>query len=214
MKISNIIFLVSSICLADAYSPMAITTRRSAMTMKKGRGSFKREIDSSSGTDGGFSSSSGNAASSSNGLNNINWITTNQSVKELPQEEGVVGLLETKAFLLVDKGTNPKGTVSVMKYGPETFCFSVQCPSCKIPLTKAKALPPNEETQNKAPRLACDFCKATFNLKTGEQVKAQDGRGIFGGLAKAVLSAQNDQSPLPVFKLAEKNGKILFNMEK
>jgi nitrite reductase/ring-hydroxylating ferredoxin subunit len=135
------------------------------------------------------------------------------SVKNLPQEEGVVGLVDTKAFLLVDKGTNPTGAVSVMKYGPETFCFSVSCPSCKIPLTKAKPLPPNEETNNKAPRLACDFCKATFNLKTGEQVMAQAGRGIFGGLAKAVLSAQNDQSPLPVYKLAEKNGKILFNME-
>lgn len=158
---------------------------------------------------GGASSSS----SSSGGVaSNRNWIQTKNTVKDIPQEEGKVGLIETGAFLLVDKATNPNGAVSVVKYGPQTYCFSVNCPKCKIPMTKAKTLPPNEETQNKAPRIACDFCKSTFNLKTGAPVKTQEGAGLFGNIAKAVLSAQ-DTTPLPVYELGEKNGKILFSMD-
>jgi nitrite reductase/ring-hydroxylating ferredoxin subunit len=75
-------------------------------------------------------------------------------------------------------------------------------------MVKAECLAPSEETGD-APRVACDFCKATFNLKTGAPVKAQQSAGFFGGIAKAVLSAQ-DSTPLPVYSLAEKNGKILF----
>lgn len=157
----------------------------------------------------GGSSSSSNSGGLSSGRN---WIQTKNTVKDLPTEEGKVGLIETNAFLLVDKATNPNGAVSVVKYGPETYCFSVNCPKCKIPMTKAKTLPPNEETKNKAPRIACDFCKSTFNLKTGAPVTAQEGAGIFGSIAKAVMSAQ-DTAPLPVYQLGEKNGKILFSMD-
>ena len=207
MKLSNII-LVAAVTLfvtTDAYSPLSMPTKRSTMTMKRGRGSFKKEISSSSG--GGMSSS----GSSSSGLQSRNWVNTNQSVKQLPTEDGQVTLLETGAFLVVDKATNPTGAVGVMKYGPQTHCFSSSCPQCKIPLTKAKALPPNEET-GKAPRISCDFCKATFNLKTGEPVKSQESAGFLGGIAKAVLSAQ-DSAPLPIYTLGEKNGKVQFSME-
>lgn len=177
------------------------------MTMKRGRGSFKKEVGSSGG---GMGSSSSSAPA---GMpTNRNWIKTTNKVTDLPTEEGKVGLIETNAFLLVDKATNPNGAVSVMKYGSQTYCFSVNCPQCKIPLTKAKALPPNEETNNKDPRICCDFCKATFNIKTGEPVESQESAGFFGGIAKAVLSAQ-DSTPLPVYELGEKNGKVLFSMD-
>jgi len=175
------------------------------MTMKRGRGSFSKEMGGGSGSSS--SSSSGSGLSS-----RTNWIQTKNKVQDLPQEEGKVGLIETGAFLLVDKATNPNGAVSVVKYGQETYCFSVNCPKCKIPMTKAKTLPPNEETQNKSPRISCDFCKSTFNLKTGAPVQAQEASGILGSLAKAVLSAQ-DSAPLPVYTLGEKNGKVLFSMD-
>lgn len=200
------VLALSLICqTAEAYS---IPTRRSTMTMKRGRGSFKKELNDGASSGMGSSSAGAGAASYSG----RNWIQTNQKTSVLPQEEGKVGILETKAFLLVDKATNPNGAVSVMKYGPQTYCFSVSCPQCKIPLTKAKALPPNEETNNEAPRVCCDFCKSTYNLKTGEQVESGGSAGIFGGIAKAVLSSQ-ESAPLPVYELAEKNGNVLFNMD-
>lgn len=80
-------------------------------------------------------------------------------------------------------------------------------------MTKAKALPPNEETQNKAPRVVCDFCQSTYNLQTGERLKSQEqGGGILGGIAKAVMGAQTS-GPLSVYRLGEKNGKIMFGMD-
>ena len=182
------------------------------MTMKRGRGSFNKEIGGGAAGRMSSSSSSSSGTGLSNNSNGINWIQTKSKVEDLPQEEGKVGLIETGAFLLVDKATNPNGAVSVVKYGPETYCFSVNCPKCKIPMIKAKTLPPNEETQNKAPRISCDFCKSTFNLKTGAPVQAQEAAGILGSLAKAVMSAQ-DTAPLPVYTLGEKNGKVLFTME-
>ena len=206
MKLFTIVLAaVSLVRTVDAYSPLGISTKRSTMTMKRGRGSFKKEIQSPGGG-GGMAGGSSNSA-----LPSRNWVKTNQNVKQLPTEEGKVTLIETGAFLLVDKATNPNGAVGVMKYGSQTHCFSSSCPQCKIPMTKAKALPPNEET-GKAPRISCDFCKATFNLKTGEQVTSQESAGFLGGIAKAVLSAQ-DSTPLPVYTLGEKNGKILFSME-
>jgi nitrite reductase/ring-hydroxylating ferredoxin subunit len=205
MKLSTIL-LVVSLCVADAYSPMGMTTRRSSMTMKRGRGSFKKEIESSDGS----SASSGSAGAGMSA--GRNWLNVPaKTVKDLPNEEGKVILLDTQAFLLVDKATNPTGAVCVMKYGPETFCFSSSCPQCKIPLTKAKVSPPNEESK-KAPRLACDFCKSTFELKTGKKVASEENTGFLGGIAKAVLSAQ-ESAPLPIYQLAEKNGKILFSMD-
>lgn len=191
---------------ADSYTPTCLPMRRSTMTMKRGRGSFKKEMGAAVGM--GTSSSSANSGLSSN----RDWIQTKNSVKDLPAEEGQVGLIETGALSLVDQATNPNGAVSVVKYGPETYCFSVNCPKCKIPMTKAQTLPPNEETMNKAPRIACDFCKSTFNLKTGAPVQAQQAAGIFGSIAKVVMSAK-DTDPLPVYQLGEKDGRILFSID-
>ena len=208
MKVATVFLLISAILSADAYSPMGITTKRSTMTMRRGRGSFKKEIGGGGG--GGMGSSNGGSRA---GVVVKNWIKVpNSSVKDLPKEEGKVNLLNTQAFLLVDKNTNPMGSVGVVKYESQTHCFSANCPSCKIPMTKAKCLPANEETGGKDPRISCDFCKATFNLKTGEQITSQESTGILGGIAKAVLSAQ-DSTPLPIYSLAEKDGKILFAMD-
>jgi hypothetical protein len=54
--------------------------------------------------------------------------------------------------------------------------------------------------------------KSTFNIKTGEKVKSEEKTGFLGGIAKAVLSAQ-ENGPLPIYELGEKNGKILFCMD-
>jgi nitrite reductase/ring-hydroxylating ferredoxin subunit len=79
-------------------------------------------------------------------------------------------------------------------------------------MTKAYPLPPNDETINQAPRVACDFCQSTYNLKTGEPVSSQESKGILGGIAKAVLRAQESGS-LKTYQLGEKNGKIMFNLD-
>jgi hypothetical protein len=146
MKLFNLLLAVILLSSIHAYSTFGFTTRRSTMTMKRGRGSFRKELESPS------SDSNSNSA----GLRSRNWVDTKQSVKQLPTVEGQVSLIDTGAFLLVDKATNPTGAVGVVKYGPQTHCFSSSCPQCKIPMTKAKALPPSEET-GKAPRIACDF---------------------------------------------------------
>lgn len=41
-------------------------------------------------------------------------------------------LFETGAFLLKDKGTNPAGAASAVRYGGEVFCFEAFCPQCKV----------------------------------------------------------------------------------
>jgi len=201
---STILILFSTCILSEAYSPtMGFITKRSTMTMKRGRGSFQKELGSTGNNSGPRRSSTAGS--------NINWINTNQKVSVLPTEEGKVGLLDTGAFLLKDKATNPTGAVAVMKYESQTYCFSSSCPQCKIPLTKAKAYPPNEESSS-GPRISCDFCKATYSLSTGQKVTSEGNAGFLGGIAKAVMSAQ-ENGDLPIYKLGEKNGKVLFNMD-
>lgn len=207
-KISSaflMIFLAVALC--DVVNAFTTTTlsympkRSTSLSMKRGRGSLKREINDSS-----------SSSSSSGGGGAINWLNTNESVKELPSKDGEVTLIETGAFLVVNKQTNPKGAVSAMKYGGQIYCFEANCPQCKIPMAKAKGLPPNDETKNKVPRVACDFCKSTYNLKTGEILKAEETSGFFGGIAKSVLGAQ-ESAPLTTYQLGEKNGKIMFTMD-
>jgi len=180
------------------------------MYMRRGRGSgLQRELDDSSSSSSSSSSFTGGMGKSSSGTN---WLNTNKSVKELPTEEGKVAIIETGAFLLVNKQTNPGGAASTVKYGGETYCFQASCPQCQVPLTKAKVLPPNGETDNKAPRVSCDLCKSTYNMKTGEKLEAAETAGFFGGMAKAVLGS-NDKGNLATYQLGEKNGKIMFTME-
>jgi len=204
---NNILFRTILVVVVVAYvataftTPVRITTKRLALSMKRGRGSLKRELDDDSSSDGRSSSSPSS-----------NWLNTNKSVKELPTEDSKIVLIETGAFLLVNKQTNPKGAVSAMKYGGQTYCFEANCPQCKIPMSKAKSYPPNEETNNKVPRVACDLCKSTYNMKTGEKLKAEESTGLFGGIAKSVLGSQ-ESDPLSTYQLGEKNGKIMFFMD-
>lgn len=175
------------------------------MTMKRGRGSFKEEAE---GGKSNVQSMSGDIGSSSS----KRWVPVQglKSAKDLPSEQGKVILVDTMAAALMDRGTNPTGAVSVVKYGLNTYCVSSSCASCKIPLIKAKVLEPTEET-GKDPRLACDFCSATYNLRTGERVTNVQASGILGGIAKALLSAQ-DSAPLPVYELGEAKGKVVINL--
>lgn len=79
-------------------------------------------------------------------------------------------------------------------------------------MTKAKILPANDETDNKAPRVTCDLCKSTYNLRTGEKLEAAEVTGFLGGIAKSVLGSK-DGGNLATYQLGEKNGKIMFFME-
>jgi len=157
-------------------------------------------------------SSSSSMSGSAGGKTDINWIPIQVSAKSLPTTENKVELIDTNLITMKNAQTNPTGAVSVMKYGKQTYCFSVNCPSCKIPLTKAQALEGTKESSNQ-PRLVCDFCKATYNLKTGEKLEsAVPNPGILGGIAKSIFSAK-DNGPLPVYQLGEKNGKLVIALE-
>ena len=102
-------------------------------------------------------------------------------------------------------------TLSAPSHRCRCFCFYFVS-FFQIPFTKAKVLEPNDETSNKDPRVACDLCKSTYNLKTGDKLAAAGASGLLGGLAKAVLSSQ-DTGNLDTYQLGEKNGKIMFTME-
>ena len=215
MKLHTLPFLAVTVVgvmirSSEGYSTFGVTTRRSTMSMKRGRGSFKKEVGSS-----GFSSSSSSSSSSrsSSAPTKRNWqLIPNQTTDALPKTEGKVVLMETNLESFKDSVANPTGAIAMIKTDGETFCFSSSCPSCKIPLTKAQVLPANDETAKtgKSPRIACDFCKATYNLKTGEKLKSQEATGLFGGIAKSVLSSQSS-GPLPIYQLGEKDNQILIS---
>lgn len=127
------------------------------------------------------------------------------SLKSLPQEQSAVKLVDTLVPSLINKQTNPTGAVSVVNYGETTYCFSAGCASCKVPLTKAKVLDPNEETVKDA-RLQCDFCGATYNLRTGAPV-AREGGKLLG-----FLFSKQETETLPVYALGEQGGKVFINV--
>merc|ERR1712176_102056 len=132
-----------------------------------------------------------------------------KSIKDLPTEEGKVKLFETMANPFMNAQTNPNGAIAVVKYGKATYCMGVNCSACQIPLNKAEILEPNEET-DKDPRLACTFCRATFNLKTGERVNSAESGGLMGGIMSGLFS-KSDEKPQPVYALGEKNGQVYIN---
>jgi len=212
--ISRAFLLLVSFTAVAAWStvtlPRAARTQRSVLTMKRGRGSLGKEVGGGSAAASGMGSK-GSSASSSMG-SQINWIPIQVSSKALPKEDNTVGLVDTNLPTMKNGQTNPTGAVSVLKYKDQTYCFAVNCPSCKIPLTKAQAVAGNEESGNQ-PRLVCDFCKSTYNLKNGAKLtSAVPKPGLLGGIAKSLFSAQ-DSGPLPVYKLGEKNGKLVIALD-
>jgi nitrite reductase/ring-hydroxylating ferredoxin subunit len=187
-------------------------TKRSIISMKRGRGSLGKEVGFGDSNTGGMGS--GSTSRSSGGLGGpvINWIPIAVSSKELPTEDNTVGIIDTNLPTMKVGQTNPTGAVSVLKYKDEVHCFSINCPSCQIPLTKAKAVPADESSAGQ-PRLVCDFCKATYNIKTGEKLKsAVENPGLLGGIAKSLFSAK-DSGNLKMYKLGEKNGKLLIALD-
>jgi nitrite reductase/ring-hydroxylating ferredoxin subunit len=137
----------------------------------------------------------------------LNWCPTLAKVTDLPTLDGTIGLIDTNLPTLKNGATNPTGAVSVAKSNGNTYCFGVNCPQCKIPLIKAMLL-------NDPPRVACTFCKSTYDLKSGTKVEvaAEVSGGVFGGLVKSLFSAQ-DGGPLPIYKLGEKGGKVVIALD-
>lgn len=218
----TLLLLLSAAYSVAAWSivtlPQSARTQRSILSMRRGRGSLGKEIGGGGGAAGmGSSSSAGGmgskgAASSSSMGSQVNWIPIQVSAKDLPSEDNKVGLIDTNLPTMKNTQTNPTGAVSVLKYKDQTYCFGVNCPSCKIPLTKAQAVEGNDES-GKQPRLVCDFCKATYNLKTGAKLEsAVPNAGILGGIAKSIFSAQSS-GPLPVYKLGEQKGKLVIGLD-
>lgn len=222
MRSTAIPSLIVSLCLAmnalvhqtECYAPTFIT-RRSTMTMRKGRKSLKKSIKGGLGESGTSNMKPmGSAAASSSSARSSNWVPVAglKTVADLPKEEGKVVLVETMADELKNAQTNPNGAVGVVNYFGKTFCLSSACTACKIPLTKAKVCPPTEETNNVDPRLACDFCSATYNLRTGEKVSDEKSTGgIFGGAVRGLFGSST-AGDLPVYDLGEKNGKVVIKI--
>jgi len=144
-----------------------------------------------------------------------NWVPVQgiTSMSDLPKEENTVKLVDTMATQLINGATNPTGAVSIINYDGKTYCFSSSCACCQIPLSKAKVLPPNDETGGKSPRLTCDFCKATYNIRTGERVQNSESAGLLGGVVAGLFS-KKDKVPLAIYDLGEKNGQVLINLAK
>lgn len=187
-------------------STTATTTTN--LMMRRGRGSLGKEVGGA-GSAGMDNSNNDSSSSSGSGVGGVNWIPIQVSAKSLPAEENKVGLIDTNLITMKNGQTNPTGAVSVVKYSGQTYCFAVNCPSCKIPLTKAECLPGTAESSNQ-PRIVCDLCKATYNLKTGAKLtSAVPNAGLLGGIAKTLFSSK-ESGPLPVYKLGEKGGKLLI----
>jgi len=136
------------------------------------------------------------------------WVPVSgaKTSKDLPKETNQVNLVDTMVPSLIDGKTNPTGAVAIVNYETQTFCFDLACASCKIPLTKAKVLEPNDETDGKDPRLQCDFCGATYNIRSGAPVAKE------GGKLMGFLFSKQDTVVLPTYGLGERDGKVFINI--
>lgn len=213
---------IVTLLLVSSVAAYSIPTRRSAITMRKGRPSLKKTIKGSSGM-GPSQKSMGEPSKS--------WFPVKgmSSMNDLPKADNEVKLVETmvrntsyltrhliniclisfvQASQLIDPRTNPNGAVGVVSFEGQNYCFSAACPCCKIPMTKAKVLSPTDETGND-PRLSCDFCATTYNIKTGDIVTDATSAGVVGSVVKGLFSASS-KKPLPVYALGEKSGQVLI----
>ena len=205
-------------------------TSSSALNAKRrGRGSFKKKESSSASSPQASGGGDDTTVGSTAATTNINWcpIPPNQ---KLPEQEGAVAFLDTELPTMKDSATNPTGAVAVVKaYNGQVYCFQSSCPSCKIPLTKAKVIPQpqpssattttvvdddgNGKTSASSPHLVCDFCKATYNLKDGSKVQSTESAGLFGGVIKTVFASQGGSGPLKLYKLGERNRKLVIAVD-
>ena len=179
------------------------------LCMKRGRGSFQTEAGD------GFSGKRKTSSSKAGVGRDINWCPM-PAGQTLPTQVNKVGLLDTNLPTLKNQATNPTGAVAVVKAdNGQMYCFSSSCPSCQIPLTKAKVVEGTATTEPH-PRLVCDFCKATYSLKNGAKLQGEDavkeGGGLFGGLVKNVLSAK-ESGPLDMYKLGQKGKDLVIAVD-
>ena len=198
----------------DAFCPSLHGARHeTTVYMAKGRGrkNLRKTLKDNAGSGVGINKLAGeeNVVSAKK----TNWVPVSgvSSMDDLPKDENKVKVVDTMAPSLMNGATNPTGAVSVVNYEGSTYCFSSSCSSCQFPMIKAKVLPPNEETNGVNPRVSCDFCKATYNIKTGEVLETAPAEGLMGGIMKGVFSAQ-EKKPLPTYDLGEKNGQVLINL--
>jgi nitrite reductase/ring-hydroxylating ferredoxin subunit len=206
-------FVIKTLPLASFVTEPKIT---STMRMAKNRKSLRKTLQNDANSRGikpmnkesDLSSSSTGSASKKKS----NWVPVQgiSSLADLPNEQGSVKLVDTMAEQLMNSATNPTGAVSIVNYNGKTYCFSSSCARCQIPLTKASVLEPTAETGTD-PRLSCDFCKATFNIRTGEMVQDSSKAGLLGGIVTTLFS-KTDKVPLKIYDLGEKNGSVLINL--
>jgi len=195
---------------AGAFSTMNVLgTHRSTMTMKRAGPGGKKNINQALGN-----KPSGLGSGSAAPMPANNWIQTSITSTDFAKlPEGKIELLDTNVLTLKDSLTNPTGAVSVLKQNGETFCFSSSCPSCKIPLSKAKILEPTSSRSSTV--VACTFCKSAYDLKSGKKTEVspdEAGGGIFAGLAQGLFKMQGKNDPLPMYQLGEKDGKLLISI--
>jgi nitrite reductase/ring-hydroxylating ferredoxin subunit len=203
MKLSSFVLLLCAAAVSG-FAPALQQQSSSALYMAKGR------RGSLTGAGGNSKlnkpNSIGGSETDSESKPKNNWVKTSiASIKSLPSEKNVVTLVDTQVPSLINKQTNPTGAVSIVNYNDKTYCFSSGCASCQIPLTKARVLEPNDETNNEA-RLQCDFCGATYNLRTGEPVQKESGKML------GFLFSKSEGKELPVYGLGEQGGKVFINI--
>jgi len=179
--------------------------------MKRGgrRGGFDKDLVPSSNPMG-KSGGGGGGAGGGRGVAPVNWIPLNTPASQVSkQKDGTVTFVDTNLPTLKNGATNPTGAVSVLRHNGQLYCFDSSCPCCKIPMTKSKVV----TGETSSPELVCDFCKTKYSLKDGAKLgRSSEGGGIFGGIVKNVLSAK-DSGPLTMYKLGEKNGKLLISLD-
>mmetsp|Transcript_14483 Transcript_14483/g.17612 ORF Transcript_14483/g.17612 Transcript_14483/m.17612 type:complete len:219 (-) Transcript_14483:277-933(-) len=207
-----IAIIATSLLSTDAFAPLSTSNHANTqLEMAKGRKSLRKTVKEASG---GMNARGVNPMGGEiQPAKKTNWVPVQgiTSMSDLPKGENEVKLVDTMAEQLMNGATNPTGAVSVVNFEGKTYCFASSCSSCKIPLAKAKVLPPNDETGNTAPRLSCDFCKATYNIRTGERVENAEKSGLIGGVVSGLFGAQ-DKVALPTYDLGEKSGSVLINL--
>jgi len=211
-----LMFLIGSIVTTSAFIVTPTYDGHSiihtSLMMAKGRkGSLRKNVAGSNKTGGG--KSLGGVGKGATGKK-MNWLPVKgiSSADDLPTEDegNMIKVADTYADVLMDGATNPNGAVCIIAYGGKTYCTAVNCSTCKIPLNKAILYEPNDETGDE-PRLCCNFCKATFNLRTGALVENAEKAGIVGGVVSGLFSAST-KTPLKTYELGEKNGQIVINL--
>ncbi|EJK59464.1 hypothetical protein THAOC_20312 [Thalassiosira oceanica] len=177
------------------------SARQSALLARRGKGL------SIEGSNNKLNKPKSISGDSSGGATRANWLETSiGSINELPKEKNKVNLVETDVPALVDSNTNPRGAVSIVNYEDKTYCFSAACSKCQVPMTKSTVLEPTAETGSD-PRIQCDLCSSTYNLKTGEVVENAGGK-MFG----FVFNAMPDGKALPTYALGEQSGKVYLSL--